>query len=154
MKRKRRNLTVQEFVPNDFDITSKYEKEKFSQPGVAQYSKVAKFIKNKRIHSIVNNKKRVANIKQQQWEDSIRYNLRPKTTSYIQKMLNKEVQSQKVERNVFVAHNGFNFNQPKKKKDSIILDLTGNKGHKTNSKGLKIDSEINISVNEDLSEVN
>lgn len=54
--RKRRNLTVQEFVPNDIDLTSEYEKKQLVQPGIVQYSKVAGIIKNKRVHEFVRQK--------------------------------------------------------------------------------------------------
>jgi len=58
-------------------------------PGIVQYSKVSSIIQSRKIHEIVNKKKLDANLKMQEWEKSIRINLRPKTTSYLQKMLVK-----------------------------------------------------------------
>jgi hypothetical protein len=54
--RRRRNLTVQQMVPNDLELTSDYEKQQLSKPGVVQYSKVSGILKNKRIQAFVQKK--------------------------------------------------------------------------------------------------
>ena len=51
-----------------------------------QYSKVAKLVKMKGIKNIVNIKKREALNRRRRWENSLRINLRPKTTNYLQKV--------------------------------------------------------------------
>lgn len=105
------------------------------QPGVIQYSKVAKILKNKRIHNIVENKKKEAKIKRQQWENSLRTNLRPKTTSYIQKVLDQKLQSKRVERNILLVHKGLKHDLIKRKKNNnLVLDLTGGSSKVNTSK--------------------
>lgn len=65
--------------------------------------------------------------KQKQWESNIRINWRPKTTSYLQKMLTQKVQAKNIERNILVVHNGLkNHIMEKTKPNNLILDLTGN----------------------------
>lgn len=45
---------LQAFIPDDFDLTSEFEKQsKIKQPGIVQYSKVSRIVKNKRIKEIV-----------------------------------------------------------------------------------------------------
>ena len=55
-----------------------------------QYSKVAKLVKMKGIKNIVNIKKREALNRRRRWENSLRINLRPKTTNYLQKVSRRD----------------------------------------------------------------
>jgi hypothetical protein len=103
---------VQEFVPSDLDFDSNFGKDNLTRWGVDQYSNASKLIQNKRIQDIVSKRKRVASLKQQQWEGTLRHNCRPKTTSYLQKMLYEKVQSQKVQQKYIRCAKWTQFNQP------------------------------------------
>lgn len=68
-----------------------------------------------------------AHKRQKQWEKNIRINWRPKTTSYLQKVLTQKVQAQNIERNILVVHNGLKHQMLNNtKQNNLILDLTGN----------------------------
>lgn len=124
---RRRNLDVTQFVPDDLDLTSDFEKQQLKKPGVVQFSKVSKLVNNRRIKDIIYHKKLDAKLKRQKWENSINNNLRPKTTSYLQKMLNKKVQSNEIERNILLVHQGIEHKLINSKQNTkLMLDLTGN----------------------------
>ena len=46
---RRQKLNVTQYVPDDLDLTSDYERSQIRQPGVVQYSKVSRLVRNKRV---------------------------------------------------------------------------------------------------------
>ncbi|CAI2385966.1 unnamed protein product [Moneuplotes crassus] len=119
-------------TPRTFGLLSEYERGLLSKPGVIEYSKVSNFVRNKRIKSIVDLKKRQARIRMDKWEGSLRGNLRPKTTNYLQKVLEKESYENNIEKSILLVHKGIknDFQNSIKKNNSIIIDLTGDKKRK------------------------